>query len=218
MMKSLLDELAPDVRAAVTNRMVRRQYRHGQMIVFQGDPSANVFLIESGHVAVRVGTAEGDSVTVNLLGPGNSFGELATILGGRARTADVVALDKVEVAIIAERDFDELRSTFPQIDRLIVETLAQRVLDLGDRLTEILYESANRRCARRLLEAAVSFSVEGSDRVVVPITQMDLASLAGATRPTVNKALAQLSYEGVARPSRGSIEVLSIRALRAFID
>jgi CRP-like cAMP-binding protein len=211
----LPDDLPADVSAFVRSRTVSRRYRHGDVLAFQGDPSASVFTIESGHAAVSVGTESGDHVTVTILGPGDSFGEMSGIIGSGSRTATVTALDDVEASILPHADFAHIRSLHPAVDRALVVALARRVEGLGERLTQTLYESVGRRCARRLLESAELFA--DGDSATVPITQEDLAGMTGATRPTVNQVLARLGDDGIVRLARGRIVVTSIDRLRAFV-
>jgi CRP-like cAMP-binding protein len=211
----LPDDLPDEVAALVRAHTIRRRYRHGDVLVFQGDPSASLFTIESGHATVSVGTEGGDRTTLTILGPGDSFGELAGIVGSGARTATVTAIDDLEASILPHADFARIRSAHPAVDEVLVVALARRVEDLGDRLVQTLYESVGRRCARRLLETAELF--RDGDGAVVPITQEDLAGMTGATRPTVNQVLGRLVDDGIVSLARGRIIVTSMTGLRSFV-
>lgn len=215
-MRILIENLPPQAVADLRARMVRREWRHGDTIVFQGDPGSGIYYIESGHVGVSVGTAHGDSVTVTVLSAGDSFGELALLMPEHVRTSSVVALTKTTTLVLAERDFIELRMTHPAIDAALVDALARRVVDLSDHLTQAVFETVDRRCARRVLELAGMFAADG-DSATIPLTQDDIAGLTGATRPTVNQILGRLAGQGLIRVGRGRIEVPSIRALRAHV-
>ena len=74
----------------------------------------------------------------------------------------------------------------------------------------------DRRVYRRLIELADIYRSEAPD-VSVPLTQDDLAGLAGATRPTVNKVLQRLSASGILRLHRGSIQITDVKALRHLV-
>jgi len=91
----------------------------------------------------------------------------------------------------------------PEVERLVISLLAERVDQLSQRLLEALYVGVDRRVYRRLIELADIYRSEAPD-VSVPLTQDDLAGLAGATRPTVNKVLQPLSANGILRLHRGS--------------
>ena len=197
--------------------MVARRFTRGETLVHQGDPNTNVYLIESGHASVKVLSANGTSVTVSVLGPDDGFGELSAIAGGGVRTASVVALDGMHCHIIAGRDFDHLRSEHPEIDRHLVAVLAHQLIALDARLSQNLYETVQRRCARRLLDVAEKYRVPGAHSVTIPLTQDDLAGMTGATRPTTNQALGSLVDQGIIRLSRGRMTVHDLRALRDYV-
>ena len=216
-MRILVESLHPDVVAEVRRRMVRREWRHGDTIVFQGDPGSGIYYIESGHAGVMVGTAHGDSVTVTVLTAGDSFGELALLTPEHVRTSSVVALTQTTTLVLAERDFLELRDTHPSIDRALVDALARRVIDLSEHLTQAVFETVDRRCARRVLELAILFADAEADAATIPLTQDDIAGLTGATRPTVNQILGRLAAQDLVRVSRGRIDVPRIAALRAHV-
>src|SRR5690606_38507779 len=145
------------VAGQLRDRAVRSRWRAHDTVVNQGDPNTSVYLVERGHVLVKVAVPSGQSVTVALLGPGDLFGELAAVTGAMSRTASVVALDDVTTLALPGAEFDRLRREPPAIDRALVEALALRVTDLSERITQAVYESADRRCVRRLLDAATRF-------------------------------------------------------------
>lgn len=180
---SWLDALPDDEKTRLDPRFLRRAYRRGDSVTLQGDPSANIFVLDGGFAAVRVSTEHGESLTVTVLGPGATFGELAGLTPGEMRTATVVALDEVKVRVLPYTVFDELRRRVPAIDREIAQMFAARVDDLSRRLAEMTYETVQRRCARRLTELADLMAVPGARSASLPITQDDLAGLVGATRP-----------------------------------
>jgi CRP/FNR family cyclic AMP-dependent transcriptional regulator len=215
--KFFSDDLPADALEALRSRMVTRRFARGETIVHQGDPSTNVYLIDTGHASVRIGTANGLTLTVGVLGPDESFGEMAALAGEGLRTASVVAIDTVTCHIIATRDFDQLRSENREIDRHLVGVLASLVIELDQRLTQAAYESVQRRCARRLYEVALLFADLDTDTAKVPLTQEELGSMAGATRSTTNQALSALSSQRVIALSRGRTDVLSLSALKRYL-
>lgn len=216
-MRILIENLPADVVAELRKRMVRREWRHGDTIVFQGDPGSGIYYIESGHVGVMVGTAHGDSVTVTVLTAGDSFGELALLTPEHVRTSSVVALTRTTTLVLSERDFSELRAAHPSIDSALVDALTRRVVDLSEHLTRAVFETVDRRCARRVLELAGMFAEPGGDSATIPLTQDDIAGLTGATRPTVNQILGRLAAQDLVRVSRGRIDVPRISALREHV-
>lgn len=210
---SWLDALSGAERATFEPRFMPRTFRRGETIVFQGDDTFSVGVIDAGHVSVKVSTAHGESVTVTVLGPGTTFGEIAEITR-HGRTANLVALDDVKVRILPGGVFEEMRQRIPAIDRALLLGLAARVDDLSARLAEAAYETVQRRCERRLVELAALFAGKDTKSASIPLTQADLAGVVGATRPTINQVLGTLTDEHLITVTRGRIDVPDIEALR----
>jgi CRP/FNR family transcriptional regulator, cyclic AMP receptor protein len=200
------------VPAADQRRLIaglrRRAYRRDEVIFHQGDPADTLHLIAAGHVTVRVTLPGGEFVIVNILGPGEAFGEHALVGGSRPRTATVVALEQCETLSLSRDEFERLRTSYPGVDRFLVELLSARVDTLDRYLLEALYVPAERRVLRRLLDLCQLYAAD-EPRIVIPVTQEMLASLAGTTRPTANQVLGRLAADQVVEVSRGQIIVVN---------
>ncbi|MEP7105118.1 MAG: Crp/Fnr family transcriptional regulator, partial [Chloroflexota bacterium] len=157
---------------------------------------------------VGVTTRYGNQVTFTLLGPGDVFGELALIDPTARRTATLTALEATETVVLTQPEFDQLRGDRPEFASALVELLAERVRRLSDQLVEALYVPADTRVLRRLLTAADLY-VGGE----VPLTQDELAGLAGTARATVNRVLRAEARKGTLELKRRRIRVLDRAAL-----
>ncbi len=104
--------------------------------------------------------------------------------------------------------FDELRTQHPAIERILSSALADEVRRLSGLLAEAHFISAEVRTYRRLLELERIFG--GDPPTVVPLTQDDLASLAGTTRTTVNRLLGAAQDAGAVKLGRRTVEVLDL--------
>lgn len=191
----------------------RRNFAKGEVLFHEGDPGDTMHILVAGHVAARITTPLGDVATVRILRPGEFFGELATISSG-PRNATIVALDRVETLSVQRDRLDELRARRPAVEAVIVEALATEVRRLAAALTEALYVPADKRVLRRLLDAASIFGTPAAATDVVPLTQEELAQLAGVTRSTANRVLRRTEQEGCLRVGRGRVEILD----RARVD
>lgn len=206
--------LDPEQRRAVLLRTTRRRYRKGDTIFHEGDPGSTLHLLTKGFVAIRITTPMGETVTLTVLGPDDFFGEQALLSSDSVRTASAVAVDDVETITLGYQHFEELRRSDPRVDQLLVAVLAAQVRRLSSRLLEALYSSADTRVSRRLHELADLFEgVAKAKGVTVPVTQADLASMAGTTRPTTNRVLQELVAAGTVELSRGHIMVIDRAAL-----
>lgn len=210
----MFQDLDDEDRRRVLQTAHRRQFGPGEALFHEGDEGTALYILSHGRVAVRSSTPQGDVVTLSVLGPGDVFGELALVRPRHQRTASVVALERVETTTLEREAFEHLRRAHPSVERFLVAVLAARVARLSAHLVEALHVPADKRVLRRLL-GLVRLYGEGFLPVTVPLTQDDLASLAGTTRPTANKVLRQMEELGAVRLSRGKIQVLDPGALRA---
>ena len=217
MMSKLLATLSDDERDRVLRAARPRLFAKGEVVFHEGDPGESVHLLKSGRLAVRVSTSSGDTATLSVLSPGDAFGELALLNASHERTATVVALEPSQTLALSRADFTALRRQYPGVEHLLVQLLARRVEDLSSSLLEALYVGVDRRVNRRLLELADTYRGSAQGSVTIPITQDDLAGMAGATRPTVNQVLQRLAATNTVALGRGRIEVLDVEALRRRI-
>lgn len=192
---------AEDVRR-VLGIARRRTFKRGEVVVHEGDPADSLHLVVSGRFAVQRTTRLGEDALIAVHGPGDAFGELALVEAG-SRSATVAALESAETLAVHRIEFDQLRSSHPSVDRMLVSLLAHQVRRMNGLLTEAYYEDAGKRLLRRLLDLAVVYDTGGDD-VVIPLTQEQLASLAGASRATVSAVLSAERKRGTIALRRGA--------------
>lgn len=192
-----------DVRRLVSIAR-RRRFARGEVVFHEQDPADTLQLVDKGRFAVRVTTPLGDTAVLAILGPGDMFGELA-LLGAEdpRRSATVAALEPAETLSVHRIDFDALRRDHPGTADVLVAILSAQVLRLSRHLVEALYVPAEKRVLRRLHEVCAIYARDGEDEVVVPLTQEDLAGLAGTSRATVNRVLRDEERRGSVTLGRG---------------
>ncbi len=208
----LLSGLSEQHRAAILERTRERRYGPKLVIFHEGDEGESLHFIVSGHVAIRAVTGQGDAAILAILGPGQAMGEMALLRRSSLRTASATALEPVVTRTLHRSDFFRLCDEEPSVERLLVGVLAARVDRLSRHLMDALFEPVDKRVARRLLEAARLYSGAG-DGLVLPLTQQDIASLAGTTRPTANTVLRQLQDSGILTLGRGWVTLDDLRRL-----
>jgi CRP-like cAMP-binding protein len=209
---SLLDCLDEDERRQLLSETTRRRFKRGEVLFHDGDPGDTLHLIDKGHVAIRTTTPLGDVATFAVLGPGDVFGEQAVLREGDRRSATAVAVELAETRTLRRDQFERLRRAHPQIDRFLIEVLVAQVRQLNTHLQEALYVPAEARVLRRVLGLVASYT-ESDGSCVIPLTQDDVATMAGTSRPTANRVLKAAEADGVLRIARGRIDVLDAVAL-----
>ena len=131
---------------------------------------------------MRVTTPLGETATLAIRRPGEAFGELA-LVSEAPRSATVAALEAAETYSLFRREFDALRREHPYVNRILVAVLAASVRRMDELIVEAFYVGAEKRVLRRLRDLAAVYG-NGSPTITVPLTQEDLAGLAGTSRAT----------------------------------
>lgn len=206
-----LDELHPDLVEAVLEKTVERPYAADSVLCREGDPPDGIYLLEQGRVLVQSLTVDGAAVGLDVVDEGDVVGEQA-LLADTARNATVVAVQPTVVRLLRPTQFRELRNERPEIDQFLVQVLDARLRQMSARLAEAVHATAEERVCRRLL--ALSSAFDGTIR----LSQATLASLAGTTRPTVNRVLQYLVHDDVVRLRRARVEVVDPEGLEARIS
>jgi CRP-like cAMP-binding protein len=186
----------------------RRRFRRGEVVFHRDDPADSMHLVVRGRFAIRVMTPLGEQATIAVRGPGDSFGEMALVTKGGKRSATVEALEEAETFCVYEGDFHRLRREQPQVNEFVIGFLTNEVRVLNERLLEALYVPVERRVLRRLNELACLYGPAADGRVEIPLTQEELAGLAGSSRATVNAVLRDAERRGLIELRRGKTVIL----------
>jgi CRP/FNR family cyclic AMP-dependent transcriptional regulator len=188
----------------VLGRCRRRRFAKGEVLFHEGDPADSLHIVVKGRVAVRISTSLGSTATIDFIGAGDVVGEQALLPPVAPRGATAAALEPTETMALAASDFAAVRTEHPTVDAVLLSIVVRRHRALGARLAEALYVGAEQRVLRRLVDVAATY--ESTD--TIPLTQEDLAGLAGTTRETVNRVLRREEERGALALARGRITIL----------
>jgi CRP/FNR family cyclic AMP-dependent transcriptional regulator len=203
---ALFGSLSEEETRRVLASSRRRRFARREVLFHEGDPGDTLHLIDKGRVAVRITTPLGDVATVDVLGRGDAVGLLAMLEEGGHRHATVTALEPTETLSLDRGQLDELRLAHRAIDRFLMEMLAAHLRRADTQLVEALFVPVERRLLRRL-EYLCKIYDSGAGEVEIPLTQEDLASMAGTSRATTNRVLRQLEDDKVVTLARNRIHV-----------
>jgi CRP/FNR family cyclic AMP-dependent transcriptional regulator len=207
----LFGDLPPEEVRRVLSMARRRTFSRGEVVFHEGDPADSLHLIAKGRFAVRVTTPLGETATLAIRGPGEAFGELA-LVSDTPRSATVAALEPAETHSLYRREFDQIRREHPFVNRVLVAILAASVRRMDELIVEAFYVGAEKRVLRRLRDLAAVYG-NGSPTITVPLTQEDLAGLAGTSRATVNRVLREEESRGTLTLGRGKTVVLDLETI-----
>ena len=208
----LLADVPEEALHALLTIARRRTFARGEVVFHRGDPADSLNLIRKGRFSVRIATPLGDTAMLSVRGPGDAFGELALLGREPVRSATVSALEPAETSSIHRGDFERLRHEHPIVNDVVIGILTDRLRRLSDQLVEAYYVPADRRVLRRVCELAELYG-SGEGEVVVPLTQEEIAELAGTSRATVNRVLREAERRGTAELRRGRTAVLDLGEL-----
>lgn len=201
-----LDDAHSGLIGAVLARTVERTYDVDTVLCREGDAPDGMYLLEKGRVLVQALTVDGAAVGLDVVDEGQVVGEQA-LLAERPRSATVTAVRPTTIRLMRPTQFRELRAERPEIDQFLVQILDARLREMSKRLAEAVHSTAEERVCRRLYALGSAF--DGTVR----LSQSTLASLAGTTRPTVNRVLQDLVRDHIVKLRRARVEILDGDAL-----
>lgn len=215
---SLFTNLKPQDLEEVTRRISRHTYPVGSVIFHQNTPGAMLYMIEEGSVRVFGVGLTGQEHTFNTFSAGEIFGELS-ILDSRPRSASAMTMSPSVIWLLSRPDLDVLFERCPPLARNMMVLLAERVRTAASHVEAIIFQDVQGRLAYELLLLAAKHGAESSTGTVIdmPLTQSDLATIVGATRESVNKALTYLRGRNLIQVDGTQIKILNSDGLRRIL-
>jgi len=185
-----------------------RRARAGEVLFQKGDPGDGLLAILKGRIKISTLSAEGREVVLNIMGPGELFGEIA-LIDGKARTADATVMEDAELVVIDARDFLPFIESRPQIASRLLIMLCDRVRWVNDLYEDAVFRHLPARLAKHLIRLGETFGAEGDEGLTIGIklSQQDLGNLMGATRESVNKQMRAWVTDGVISVDQGRITI-----------
>ena len=213
---SLFGILDEEALASVAERTIHRKYRKGSVLFVQGENGERCFAIASGAVKLSAYHSDGREVVLAVLGPGDVFGELA-LFDDAPRSADATALEDAELLSVDRSGLNEAIAAHPQIATSLLRVLGRRLRQANEAFQDIAFFDVPGRVARRLADLADAHGVEAEEGVMIdmPLSLECLAQMVGATRESVNKALALLKRRGLVARAGKHYYVSDVEKLRS---
>jgi CRP/FNR family transcriptional regulator, cyclic AMP receptor protein len=195
---------------------VPRSFPAGTRVFHEGDSSDACYIVKDGSFRVTREHSDGRAITLATLGPGEIFGELA-MLDGDSRSASAEALTDGELLALPANDVRSLLARHPEIALKLVAGLVRRLRAANVRLTKQSFQTVPSRVAGILAQLSREQGNGSGGEVTIRMNQTDLAQLAGTSRESVSRFLAELERAGVVRSGRGRVTVLEPPKLKNYI-
>jgi CRP-like cAMP-binding protein len=183
----------------------------GQIVFTKGDPGDALIVVISGRVKVVARSADGGELTLTIIGPSKTFGELSIADGG-PRSADAETLERCELLFVPGAMIRDICARVPAMAQALTTSIAESQRRLTEAASDRVFLDLPRRVAKVLLSQPQS--VDGVIRL--NLTQEELAHQVGGTRQSVNMALRSFERRGWITVRDRVVAVIEAAALARF--
>jgi len=206
-----LDEQAT---SDLLSSMIPIRMERGDILFNEGDQGDRLYVIAEGKVKLGRTSYDGRENLLAILGPGEMFGELSLFDPG-PRTATATAVAETQLVGLGTDALHAYLSARPQVSFTLLAALARRLRRTNESIADLVFTDVPGRVAKALLELSQRFGrpVEEGVLVAHDLTQEELAQLVGASRETVNKALADFATRGWIRLEARAVLLMNVERL-----
>ncbi|MDO4253850.1 MAG: Crp/Fnr family transcriptional regulator [Kocuria sp.] len=210
----LFASLDDEALAALTDEITEVELPRGATLFHEGDPGDRLYFIISGKIKLGRTASDGRENLVAIMGPGELFGEMA-LFDPSPRSTAATAVSETHLAGLNHDNLKKVIERNPAISQQLLQALARRLRRTNENLADLVFSDVPGRVAKALLDLAERFGRPTTDGVLVAheLTQEELAQLVGASRETVNKALAEFVQRGWIRLEARAVVILDIQRL-----
>ena len=190
------------------------RFPRGTTIFDEGEPGDRLYIITSGKIKLARHAPDGRENLLTVMGPSDMFGELSIFDPG-PRTSSAVCVTEVTAATMNSEMLKQWVADHPAIAQQLLRVLARRLRRTNANLADLIFTDVPGRVAKTLLQLANRFGSQegGALRVNHDLTQEEIAQLVGASRETVNKALATFAHRGWIRLEGKSVLIVDTEHL-----
>ena len=210
----LFSGLDDEASYALRESMVAVKLSKGQVLFKAGQEGDRLYVIVDGKIKLGTTSNDGRENLLSILGPGEMFGELS-LFDPEPRTSTATAVTDARLVSLAHDAVIGLVTSNPQTSLELLRRLAQRLRKSNEVLADLVFADVPGRVAKAIMELGVRFGVQKDDGLHVnhDLTQEELAQLVGASRETVNKALADFAARGWVKLEPRAVLVTDIERL-----
>jgi CRP/FNR family cyclic AMP-dependent transcriptional regulator len=210
----LFSGLDSSAAEALRTSMNLVKLRKGQSLFKEGDDGDHLFVVSSGKVKLGTKSADGRENLLMILGPGDMFGELSLFDSG-PRTATATAVTDSKLLALGQDKVIPWVKEHPEVSLQLLARLASRLRRTNEVVSDLVFSDVPGRVAKALIDLGVKFGDKRTEGLFVnhDLTQEELAQLVGASRETVNKALADFAQRGWLRLEARSVMILDYERL-----
>lgn len=190
----LFSDLKPADTDVLTARSTIRTYPANSILINEGDNTDSLYVVMEGEVKVFASDENGKDVILNMLGPGEYFGELA-LVDDAPRSASVKTMEPTKVMVISKKEFKSVLADNPDMAYNLIQALTKQVRTLTNNVKSLALMDVYGRVAHTLLDLAQEME-DGKMVIEQKLTHQDIADMVGASREMVSRILKDLVNGG----------------------
>ena len=195
----LFSDYPEEALLSLAESSVIRTFRKNTIVIHESDIARSVYFILQGSVRVYRENTRGKEVTLNELGMGEMFGELAW-LSNNKRSASVITKQQTKLLIIQSNELEKFYVDHPEISQSIVFKYASQITRLSQHLETVVLDNIQ----EKVIWAIKSYATEQEAGTwVTSVTHKELACLIGASRESVSRAIQELKHSGYIKVKQG---------------
>lgn len=207
----LFGGLPPEHLDEIEKLAIRKEYKRGDSIFFEGDPGIGFYMVATGKVKIFKMSFTGKEQILHIFGPGEPFGEVP-VFHDQPFPANATALEKTSLLFFPRKDFVERIHSMPSLVMSMLAVLSMRLRTFATQIENLSLKEVPERLAGYLLYLAEEQG--NTEKVELQISKGQLASLLGTIPETLSRIFAKMSAEGLIRVEGKNISLLDLKGLK----
>ena len=201
----------------IATKMRNKKYSKSDIILMEDEVGDTFFIILEGSVKVTRDSEDGREVILAVLSSGNFFGEIS-LLDGKTRYANAIALEKTSLMILKRNDFLQLLKEIPQISISLLSELAKRIRKTDEQVENLAFSDAEKRIGISILSISEQLGVVKNGLVKIPKLpfHQDIANMAGTSRETVSRMLKLLETKKLITRNSNELSFVDYNKFKSY--
>lgn len=211
--------LPPKTLESLGRLLHLQEFRKKAKITRDGDLERNAYFLLKGKVKIAHPQDDGKEIIFNILGEGEMFGVLAPLYENN-RHSYVVALEDAVVGYVSGRDFYRILYDEPRLCHALSLYIGNRIIDMENRLRELVFHSVPQRVGRLLLRLSAQHGIQNGRGMLIDValTQQEIANFIGATREATSSVLNQFKRKGWIEIRKQRILIVDSKKIAKFVN
>ena len=201
----------------IASKMSNKIYSKSDIILMEDEVGDTFFIILEGSVKVTRDSEDGREVILAVLSSGNFFGEIS-LLDGKTRSANAIALERTSLMILKRNDFLKLIEEIPQISISLLSELAKRIRKTDEQVENLAFSDAEKRIGISILSISEQIGVIKNGLVKIPKLpfHQDIANMAGTSRETVSRMLKLLETKKLITRNSNELSFVDYNKFKSY--